>query len=571
MKRRIAIIGGGPSGLFLYKRLVEAGDTNIEIEIFESGTTLGSGMPYSSAGANNEHITNVSDNETPDLVISISKWLHTVPIELLQRFDVDLTKFNEYKVVPRLLFGYYLSAQFEMLLQKAKNIAINTEVHFKSKVLDIHYDLENESVWIYTKNNKVKFDEVVICTGHFWPSRLEGKYKGCFDSPYPPKKLQLELDHAVAIKGASLTAIDAVRTLARKNGVFAKDSCGNITYKLNEQSQNFKLIMHSRGGFLPAVRFHLDDSHLSNSSLLTAAQIIEHRKTNDGFLSLDYLFQKDFKDIFIKKDPDFYQKIKHLSIEEFVDEMMELRLCLDPFLLLKAEYAEAEKSIKRHESVYWKEMLAVLSFAMNHPAKHFSAEDMQRLQKVLMPLISIIIAFVPQKSCVELMALHDAGILSLISVGQDSYIEPQKDGIIYHFTDEDGVSHSDYHKTFIDCVGQPHLSFDDFPFESLKKQKIISPAQLRFHNPDTGAKGIIDGSSEIESDNQGNYFLKVSGISINDNFQILDKYGAYNEHIYIMAIPYIGGFNPDYSGLDFCEATSLKIVKSIFQRDFTVE
>ncbi|WP_192501012.1 hypothetical protein [Flavobacterium sp. PL002] len=56
---------------------------------------------------------------------------------------------------------------------------------------------------------------------------------------------------------------------------------------------------------------------------------------------------------------------------------------------------EAEKSIKRQQSIYWKEMLATLSFAMNHPAKYFSAEDMQRLQTVLMPLIYIVIAFVP--------------------------------------------------------------------------------------------------------------------------------------------------------------------------------
>ena len=63
--------------------------------------------------------------------------------------------------------------------------------------------------------------------------------------------------------------------------------------------------------------------------------------------------------------------------------------------MLKAKYTKAEKSIKRHESVYWKEMLAVFSFAMNHLAKYFSAEDMQRLKKVLMPLILIIIAFVP--------------------------------------------------------------------------------------------------------------------------------------------------------------------------------
>jgi hypothetical protein len=31
-----------------------------------------------------------------------------------------------------------------------------------------------------------------------------------------------------------------------------------------------------------------------------------------------------------------------------------------------------------------------------------------------------------------------------------------------------------------------------------------------------------------------------------------------------MAVPYIGGYNPDYSGLDFCEEASEKIIKSMF-------
>lgn len=35
---------------------------------------------------------------------------------------------------------------------------------------------------------------------------------------------------------------------------------------------------------------------------------------------------------------------------------------------------------------------------MNYPAKHFSAEDMLRLQKTLMLLIAVVIAFVPQSS-----------------------------------------------------------------------------------------------------------------------------------------------------------------------------
>jgi hypothetical protein len=33
----------------------------------------------------------------------------------------------------------------------------------------------------------------------------------------------------------------------------------------------------------------------------------------------------------------------------------------------------------------------------------------------------------------------------------------------------------------------------------------------------------------------------------------------------MMAVPYIGGFNPDYSGLDFCEAASEVIIKSILK------
>ena len=36
--------------------------------------------------------------------------------------------------------------------------------------------------------------------------------------------------------------------------------------------------------------------------------------------------------------------------------------------------------------------------------------------------------------------------------------------------------------------------------------------------------------------------------------------------LYIMAVPYIGGFNPDYSGLDFCENASKAIVEDLLLR-----
>lgn len=564
---RIAILGGGPSGMFIYKRLIESGKTDFTIEIFEQKAQLGAGMPYSNAGANAEHVTNVSDNEIPKIVTSIEEWLQTAPAGLLRDFNIDPKHFNEYKVLPRLLFGKYLEGQFELLEQQAKEKGIETTIHFKSAVTDI-IDLpkSNETAVEISGKSILKFDKVIVCTGHSWPQKFEGIVPGYFDSPYPPSKLAKKFNHTVAIKGASLTAIDAIRTLARHSGSFEKEADGKLKFVISEQSPNFKIMMHSRSGLLPAVRFHLDDPHLKNNSLLTEDEIKQHIKSNNGFLSLDFVFEKDFKEPLREKDKDFYNRIKDFNIETFVDEMMALREKLDPFQLFKAEYQQAEKSIKRHESVYWKEMLAILSFAMNYPAKHLSAEDMQRLHKVLLPLISIVIAFVPQSSCIELLALHEAGILDITSVGPDGETEPQKEGgIVYNYTNESGESQSVFFETFIDCVGQPHLSYEELPFKSLIKNKTVSPARLKFRSAANGSKAKSDRNKAVIEDSDGSYYLKVSGIAINDKFQVLDEFGAYNERIYMMAVPYIGGFNPDYSGLDFCEEASSKIEKALFE------
>lgn len=59
------------------------------------------------------------------------------------------------------------------------------------------------------------------------------------------------------------------------------------------------------------------------------------------------------------------------------------------------------------------------------------------------------------------------------------------------------------------------------------------------------------------------YLLTVPGITINDHFQVVDEAGKANERIYIMAVPYIGGYNPDYSGIDFCEAASEAVLECI--------
>lgn len=564
ISREIALIGGGPSALFLYQKLIRSDLTNLSVTIFESKAQLGAGMPYSAEGAGDEHVTNVSDTEIPPLVMSIEEWVKIAPKEILDHFQLTTENFNEYKVLPRLFFGAYLSAQFELLVEEAGKRGIVTHLHLGCRVMDIIDHPDSDKVTVETHNRgHLTFDQVVICTGHYWPVTNEGKIPGYFDSPYPPAKLALKLNHPVALKGSSLTAIDAIRTLARANGTYSRDKHNRLVYRLADESKDFKVVMHSRSGLLPAVRFHLYDSHLSGAGMLTEMQLQEHRKANNGFISLDYLFEQDFKQVVKKRDPKFYQEIKDLQLEQFVSAMMDFRRQAEPFALLKAEYEEAERSFKSEKSIYWKESLAMLSFAMNYPAKYLCAEDMLRFQETLMPLIGIVISFVPQSSCEELFALHEAGVLDIVAVGGDRDIDPLPDGgIVYTFTDENEKERSSRYPVFVNCVGQPHLPFEKFPFRSLLEKKRVGQARLKFKDKGTAREAKANGNRDVQSEN-GQYFLKVPGIAINDNFQVIDAEGLPNKNIYMMAVPFIGGFNPDYSGLDFCSAASGKIVSSM--------
>lgn len=563
--KRVAIVGAGPSGLFMFKSLLENGAKDMAITLFEKKAQLGAGMPYSAEGANKEHITNVSANEIPELVTPVSEWIKTVPEDVLASYSITRDHFNEYKVLPRLLFGKYLEAQFELLTMAATLAGIKVNIFSDMPIADILDIPEKNIVKISNYSGKVwEFDTAIICTGHSWPKKYEGKVSGYFDSPYPPAKLAIIANHAVAIKGSSLTAIDAIRTLARYNGTFSRDENNILNYNVSQSSPNFKIVMHSRSGLLPAVRFHLEDSHLINNSVLTEKEIEEHKSKNGGFLSLDYIFEEDFKKLLAEKDPSMYAKIKEYSLEDFTSQMLDARDREAPFSLFKKEYAEAARSIKNEESIYWKELLAILSFSLNYPAKYLSAEDMMRLQKSLMPLISIVIAFVPQASAAELIALHDAGILSIEAVGGESEITINKEGgIVYNYNDENANPQSISYQTFVDCVGQPHLSYESFPFNGLLENKSVSPAELSFKSQEKGSEEMTSGNKKVRKAKDGNYRLQVPGIKINDSFQIVNDSNEANRRIYMMAVPYIGGYNPDYSGLDFCEEASGRIAKEI--------
>ncbi|WP_299250979.1 FAD/NAD(P)-binding protein [uncultured Cytophaga sp.] len=566
---KIALIGGGPSALYVCKNLISSASTNIELHIFEKSDTLGAGMPYSIIGANDEHITNVSDNEIPELLSPIHDWVKEAPLELLNHFNIDPTTFNEYKVLPRLFFGRYLSAQFEKVIALAKTKGIAVHVYLNHKVVDIEDVQTRNEVIVSTEEDKKRtFNRCIICTGHYWPKTLEGNIPNYYDSPYPPSKLERTFNHPVAIRGSSLTAIDVIRTLAAAHGRFEKNDTGEVCYIRSETFEDFRMVLHSRNGLLPAVRIHLEESQASSHNLIHPDQVLENRKTNNGFLSLDFVFEMAFKDAIKEKDPDFYARIQHKTMEDFVQLMMRYRLRLNPFSLFEKECVEADISIHTHKPIFWKEILAALSYAMNYPAKYFSAEDMLRIQHTLSELIANIIAFVPQDSAREILALHKAGVLDLIRVDRKSTVEPvQTGGAVYSYMDTNGNRQCQNYKTFINAFGQAHFPIEVFPFKSLNKKETISQATLKFKDVYAAETEISKGNKDVHKNRDGTYSLYVSGIAINDFFQVVDQNGIGNKRVYIMAVPFISGYNPDYSGLDFCERASSVITETILTID----
>ncbi|WP_336518472.1 FAD/NAD(P)-binding protein [Pollutibacter soli] len=564
---RIALLGGGPAALYMFKRIVESGRTDVRIHIYERKSMLGAGMPYSEEGANTEHLTNISDVEIPKLETTMEEWLPKLPEGSTKRFGFNQDEFHDLKVIPRLLFGKYLADQFQILLEKAKNKDIPVSVHLNVEVQDVKDDPEANKVKVITGEGATSFDHVVLCTGHQWPKKYEGKVDGYYDSPYPPSKISKKINYPVAIKGSSLTAFDAIRTLSRCNGRFTKDEKDVLGYQLDKESNGFKMVMHSIDGLLPTIRMHVDEKEVSKKNHLSKEEMLSIREKNGGFIPLDWLYEEKFKESFKKKDPEFYKHIKNLDLETFVESIMSFREKLDPFSLFRAEYDEAEKSIRKHNAIAWKELIADLNYTINYPAKYFSAEDMLRLKKVLMPLISIIIAFVPQNSAQELIALHEAGVLSVVAVDRDSKIEPDSaEGITYHYTDENGKKESKKFRMFIDCVGQPLLEMDDLTFGSLVEYGTVSPARIRFRSIEDAEKLKREGNKDVVITEKIAY-LKLPGIMINDDFQVVDNMGVKNNRVYVMAVPLIGGLNPDYSGLDFCDFASTAIVKSILKME----
>jgi hypothetical protein len=216
--------------------------------------------------------------------------------------------------------------------------------------------------------------------------------------------------------------------------------------------------------------------------------------------------------------------------------------------------------------VYWKEILAQFSFAINRPAKYLSAEDTQRYRQTVKPLISLVIADMPLSSAELLLTLQASGKLELVAVDTDSDVQINDNlDIVYHIHKEQNNIATTVYQTFVDCTGQKALSIDDFPFRRLLRSLSISIPTVRFKACERACKGHYPQSEGQASPTSDDCCLVLQGFAINDFYQMMNRNQDPIPGIFIMAVPFITGFNPDYSGLDFCNHAASLIVAKLTQ------
>ena len=200
ISRKIAIIGGGVSGVLTAFHLIRQG-TPAEIVLIDQRQDLGLGLAYSTPSL--RHLLNVPAGKIsalPDQPDHFLNWLQ-------RNFDPSAT---EKTFAPRAVFGRYVQS----LLATVSDIRV-----LQAQVTDVRPQ-QSGALIILNDDRKVHADFVVLATGNFDPAPLPGISKeAVLHDRYHHNAWSentyrgLPKDAPIAIIGTGLTGVDVVLRL----------------------------------------------------------------------------------------------------------------------------------------------------------------------------------------------------------------------------------------------------------------------------------------------------------------------------------------------------------------------
>ncbi len=573
----LAIIGSGPSALYLLKHLAdnagEPGSRFREISFYEQSPFVGMGMPYNPANSDRHHLSNISSAEIPELPVSFADWLRGQPREILRQMDIVCEDINEDAVYSRLALGRYLQAQFLTLLGHLAQAGIEIHEHASCAVADLCDS--GDGVTLTTAEGITRsFGRVVIATGHRWfePDRPDS---GFYASPWPIHKLLPREggfhNFPIGTLGASLSAFDVVSSLAHHHGEFARHS-GRLIYQPYPGTGGFKIVMHSAEGMLPHLQFDQVEPlreiyrHVDRESLMSL-------RDDGGFLRLETYFDKVCRPVLSKafEKDNMPRMVAHLADPGFhftdvVEKLSDKHDYKDAFKGMRAEMKEARESVVHHRPVHWKEAFDDLMYTLNFHAEFLPAEDHLTLRGEILPFLLNVVAAMPLVSADSILALHEAGKLDLFEGKVTVEDRAGSDGGTTITVDhEEDRKETVHYRMFIDCSGQKPLELANYPFPTLVASETVRRARARFVQPGEAAAAVPEGKEEHLFQDDGQPCYHTGGIDIDARFRLIGSEGAPNPRIHDMAFPHTSGVRPYSYGLQACNDTAALVIRSWFE------
>jgi uncharacterized NAD(P)/FAD-binding protein YdhS len=572
-QKNLAIIGSGPSSIYLLKHLLTEArflkDHLQGISIFEKSGLTGTGMPYSPQTTDRYNMANISSEELPELMVSFADWLRKQDRSILEEIDLADVEIDEHTVYNRLALGRYLNSQYQAIVSELSEIGIPFQEYAGCEIVDLHQ--EPGSVKVRSaEGEQWEFSKVIIATGHYWTEEDQPE-KGYYASPWPISKLIPKdgefHDFTIGTLGASLSAFDVVSSLAHRHGTFRGDPDQRLVFHPHPGAENFKIVMHSAQGLLPHLQFEQVEPlreiyrHVDRDSLLDLLD-------ENGFLRIETYFDKvcrpALSDAFAKdKMPEMVELLTDpkFGIREFSEKMTDEHDYQNAFEGMRHEMVEAKDSVLNRKPIHWKEVLDDLMYTLNFHAELMPAEDHLLFHSHFMPFLMNVIAAMPLPSGNTLLALYDAGKLELVSgnvtLGEDA---EEKDMTAIEVED-DGEKSTVSYRMFVDCSGQKPLELKEYPFPSLVESGAVRKARAPFSKSEN-AKKIPDEKKEHLFQVEGELFYQTGGIDVDGTYRVIGADGNPNSRIHDIAFPHISGVRPYSYGLQACADTSAILVRA---------
>jgi len=568
---RLAIIGVGPSAIFLLKHLLRNIDrfqrSLTDVYLFDKQATLGTGMPYHRNTTDKYNLCNISSAEIPLLNQSLVDWLHSLSDEELVSQDIQRCEIDEDETYRRTTLGDYFHAQYASIAKALRAKGLTLHEHSDCSVTDVVDHPPSECVEIrFSKEESVIVERLVISTGHSFlePDEEENGY---YTSPWPMQKLipgECRFHNfEIGTLGASLSAFDVVSSLSHRHGKFIQRG-GKLAYEPYPGADRFKISLHSAQGWLPHLQYEQEESfreiyrHIKRDTMLALLD-------KSGFLSLDVYFDQVCRPalaIAFQKDQraDIVQflSVENASLEDFIETLSDEHTADDPFSLMRLEMPEASRAIRKGIPIYWKETLDDLMFTLNFHYDLLPAEDHVRYHRVIVPFLMNVIAAMPLHSANILLALHDAGRLDLVP-GKVTIKEKRKGRTVIEIANDDQTIEREY-RMFVNCSGQGSLDFDCYPFKSMTADGTATEAVAYF-----GDASAMDPLNESESDNlverNGRKAMRLGGVAIDGFYRVIGQDGLSNDRIHDIAFPHATGVRPYSYGLQACEVAASIVIQ----------